>query len=992
MNKFLTTFFFLLSVLTGFAQSGSLRLVVVDLDSKEAVAGAVAELSRIESGAKPRFTTSDYKGAIAFKSLPQGKYRLKVTFLGYVDLKKEIEISSSPVDLGQLGMKQGVEIEAVVKEVKAIRTSQRGDTVAYNAGAFKVVEDADVEGLLKKMPGITVIDGKIEAQGEEVKKVLVDGKEFFGEDVTTAIKSLPAEAVNYIEVYNKLSDAAEFSGMDDGEGYKALNIVTHSRMKQGKFGKFYGGIGYDADTKTEDKVKYIAGGNFNLFNKDSRLSVIGLFNNINQQNFSFEDIMGVTGKMGGAHGGRHGTGQYMVRPQSGVATVNAVGVNYSDVWGKRNQVTFEGSYFFNNTRTINRSSLEKWYEAPIYKIDTLQTRGYSNTLGFNHRLEGRLEWKISENQNLMIRPKFSFQSNDPLSQTLGWQYGAPDSGSGYSRTDDFRDQSRSGYFASTYLVYRAKLGKDGRTITLDGFGRYSDFENNSVSWSNVQGVRPERPEIDPETGEWSDEGYVQRRYLRSYAPTTHYGLRANATYTEPLSKHWQASVQYRFSYDDRDSEKRAYNTGEDFAIGGLKPDPRLSDSYTSHYTRQSVGPGIRYARDKSSFIANVYYQNSRLEGDATRARTMGDSRIDKSFDNVTYFIMGRLNINRANSLRLFISSYTSSPSVTDLQNVYDVSSAQNIVHGNPDLNPAYTHHIRFHYTNSNMEKGRTFMWMLSFRTIRDYNATQLVQNPGEISIDGTLYKPNYYSMPVNLNGYRQLYSQWSYGFPVGFLKSNLNISLGLNYSQIPSLVGGTVNAEGIIEGGMRNDTHNMGYNSSVVLGSNISEKVDFTLSWNGTYNEAQNNYEGGKIKNRYFNHTAEANMKFVLPLGFTFTGSVAYSQYLGFTNDYDDSYTLCNLWIGKKIFKNNRGEIMFGVNDVFNQNKAFERSTGSGWTQNALNSVIGRYYMIQLNYNLRVFGKKGSHNLNDYEGMGNLQKNSMRGGSGAGHPHYHHMY
>lgn len=158
-----------------------------------------------------------------------------------------------------------------------------------------------------------------------------------------------------MEVYNKLSDAAEFSGMDDGEGYKALNIVTRPGMRQGQFGKLYAGFGYDADTETEDKFKYIAGGNANVFSGDSRISFIGLFNNVNQQNFSFEDILGVSGGGGGRRGGM---GNYMVRPQSGVASVNAIGVNYSDTWGKRNQVTFQGSYFFNNTNTENRSTVE----------------------------------------------------------------------------------------------------------------------------------------------------------------------------------------------------------------------------------------------------------------------------------------------------------------------------------------------------------------------------------------------------------------------------------------------------------------------------------------------------------------------------------------------------------------------------------------------------------------------------------------------------------
>ena len=331
MKRTLLTTLLTLFAAAAFAQRGGVTATVVDADTGESVVGAVLTLTPVKTPEKKQYFTSAFKGAVSIPSLAYGEYSLSVAFLGYNNLDTTFRVSASKVSLGLLKLKPGVQIETVVKEAKALRTSQKGDTVSYNAGAFKVVADADVEGLLKKMPGITVTDGTVEAQGETVKKVFVDGKEFFGEDVTTAIKSLPAEAVDRVEVYNKLSDAAEFSGMDDGEGYKALNIVTRPGMRQGQFGKLYAGFGYDADTETEDKFKYIAGGNANVFSGDSRISFIGLFNNVNQQNFSFEDILGVSGGGGGRRGGM---GNYMVRPQSGVASVNAIGVNYSDTSGQ----------------------------------------------------------------------------------------------------------------------------------------------------------------------------------------------------------------------------------------------------------------------------------------------------------------------------------------------------------------------------------------------------------------------------------------------------------------------------------------------------------------------------------------------------------------------------------------------------------------------------------------------------------------------------------
>ena len=980
MKRTLLTTLLTLFAAAAFAQRGGVTATVVDADTGESVVGAVLTLTPVKTPEKKQYFTSAFKGAVSIPSLAYGEYSLSVAFLGYNNLDTTFRVSASKVSLGLLKLKPGVQIETVVKEAKALRTSQKGDTVSYNAGAFKVVADADVEGLLKKMPGITVTDGTVEAQGETVKKVFVDGKEFFGEDVTTAIKSLPAEAVDRVEVYNKLSDAAEFSGMDDGEGYKALNIVTRPGMRQGQFGKLYAGFGYDADTETEDKFKYIAGGNANVFSGDSRISFIGLFNNVNQQNFSFEDILGVSGGGGGRRGGM---GNYMVRPQSGVASVNAIGVNYSDTWGKRNQVTFQGSYFFNNTNTENRSTVEKWYEAPMIP-DTLSTNGYSDTKGYNHRFNARLEWKISENQNLMIRPRFSYQSNDPWSSTTGWQYGAPaDGGSGYSRTDNFSDALRHGYNVGTSAVYRAKLGKNGRTITLDGSFSYSDNTNNSNSWSNILATQPDRPAVDPVTGVWDPANYTELRYLRNLAPSSSYSLRGSFTYTEPVAKYAQVSLQYRISYNSQERDKRSFVTDDDTFTGGVL-NPLLSNSYESGYLTQSVGPGFRFSKERNTFIANVYYQRSALDGQIVRDDA---EKIKHAYNNMTYFMMGQLNINRENSLRLFVSSYTDSPSITDLQSVYDVSDAQNISHGNPNLKPTYSHRVNFHYTNSNVEKGRTFMWMFSMNTTLDYTAQHLVQRPGDITIDGQAYSPNFYSTTENLDGYWQLRTHLSYGLPIGFLKSNFNVMAGVIYTKTPSMLGGTVDAAtGMISGGERNDTKNMGYDFRAVLGSNISENVDFTLSWNGTYNEATNSLNADKSKNRYFNHTAQGNLKMVFPLGFTFTASAAYSQYIGFTNDYSEDYLLCNVWLGKKVFRNKRGEVMVGVNDLFNQNRAFSRSTGSGYTQNSTNSVIGRYYMVQFNYNLRRFGKKGSRNIKDYDGVESSSGSRRMGPGGPGGP------
>ena len=935
------------------AQNGQVTAVVVDGGSGETVPGAVIEVAPKSNPDQKKYTTSGYGGTFQLTGLAYGEYTLKATFLGYAPAQKEFRLSQSSLNLGRIELhEEAVQIDAVVKEVQALRTSQKGDTVSYNADAFKVTADADVEGLLKKMPGLTVSDGTVEAQGETIQKVFVDGKEFFGEDVTSAIKSLPAQAVERIEVYNKLSDQAEFSGIDDGESYKAINIVTKETMRQGTFGKVYAGYGYDADTQTEDRNKYVVGGNVNFFSGSKRLSLIGLFNNINQQNFSFEDILGVTGNTGGGggHFGR-GVGQYMVRHQSGVASVNAVGLNYSDTWGSRDQVSFQGSYFFNGTRTIDRSRVERWYEDPA-PIDTLYTSGYSNTENFNNRFNARIEWKISDNQSLMIRPGFSFQSNDPFSTTYGRQFGE----SGYSVIDNFEEAFRYGYSVNTSAVYRVRLGKPGRTLTVDGFFNYYDSQRKQSSYSNDFGAYEPYPDIDPDTGlelRPNDDYLKNLIYQRVLNPSFRYRINGRINYTEPISKYAQLSLSYRASYNYQESDRSAYKTGADFDIAGLSPDPLLSNAYQSSYLIHSVGPGFNFSKNRSTFAANVYYQYSDLSGKVIRTDA---EPISHAYNNVTYFMMGQFYLNSENTLRIFLRSYTDNPEVTQLQNVYDLSDAQYISRGNPLLRPSYTHNLRLHYTNSNVEKGRTFMVMLSAETAQDYISNLTLYRP-TLEIENTVYRPLQYTEPCNLDGYWSVRSMVSYGFPVNFIKSNLNLRAGVTYSLVPSLVEGEKNKSG-----------NIGYDTGVVLGSNISENIDFTLSWNGLYNEATNSLATVGQKNRYFYQQASANFKFIFGAGFSISGSASYNQYLGFTNNYNDEYLICNLYVGKKILRQ-LGEINIGVNDIFNQNTAFSRTTGSGWTQNSWNSVIGRYYSIQFVYNLRLFGKKGSRNLKDYDGV-----------------------
>ena len=686
----------------------------------------------------------------------------------------------------------------------------------------------------------------------------------------------------------------------------------------------------------------------------------------------------------------------MVRPQSGVAAVNSIGLNYSDVWGRKDQVKFQGSYFFNNTGSKNLSVSDTWYEDPS-PVDTLHTEGYSTTRNNNHRFNARVDWKISRNQSLMSRTSFSFQGYNPYSTTEGYQYGQ----SGLLYQYDQSTRNSRGIRASEFLQYRVKIAKPGRTLTVDASINYRDNNSRRQLVSNESsGIAPyDSSWIGNYFGEdsnWHDMQSNPLLYSPVYqiitSPTREYNLRGNVTYNEPLSQNSSLSFQYRLSYEDELKDQEAFYYDSDaFDPTSQKINQQMTSKYESGYWTHRVGPGFRYSKNRNTVVANVYYQRSQLNGNIVGGQS---DKINRTFDNFLYFAMLNYAFNPENTIRMFFRSSTNAPSVTQLQSIFDVSTPQYLSVGNADLNPSFSHNINFHYIHSNIEKGRTFMWMFSMQNQQDYISQSTLYCPtgfelsrfGDIAVPtnskGENYTPQRITSYENMDGYWSLRTHISYGLPVSWLKSNLNLSAGVRYNIVPSAIYST---EGDIVDNILNHNYtvnlakNIGYDASVTLGSNISENIDFTISWRGTYNQAWNTASKAGAKNDYFNHTASASLKWVFWKGFTFTAACSYNQYIGITQDYNEQYLLCNLYLGKKVFKNRRGEIQIGVNDVANQNTAFSRTTGSGYTKNMTNSVIGRYYSIQFVYNLRHFGKRGSKQMSDY----NYQESKSAVGMGA---------
>ena len=919
--------------------NGVLKATLRDSKTGEGINGAVVELS-IPAG-QPQYHTSGYQGKIEIKGLAPATYNLTITYLGYKDYTQKVKITAGGVtDLGIVKFEEDATIIENVEIKGFLGTSTKGDTISYNASAFKTVKDASAEGLLSKMPGITVgTDGSVTAQGESVQKVFVDGKEFFGEDVSTTIKTIPAEMVSKIEVYDKLSDKAEFTGLDDGEGYKAINIVTAVGKQKGVFGKVYGSWGY-AD-------KYSVGGNANLFNGDEKIAVIAMANNINQLNFSFEDIVGATSSSsvassGGGRGMRGGGGMggarnFMVRPMSGISTVQSVGLNYANQWDK---LELQSSYFFNHSTTINHNTTDRTTYGNNYS-EVSNSISDTNAENWNHRLNVRLDYKFSKSQSLMVRANASLQdyangkiSSSAISNGL--------TGEALKNVTETSDDQRIGTYGSVFALYRTRLGKAGRTITV----------NSRINWNNSEYYQvPEYQFTIP-----ADSLY--KNIIENLSGSN--SLRAEVTYTEPLSKSTQLDVEYEFSHNKNNQNKTTQvfiNGVEDSTLGTL-----LSNISESGYTIHRVGPGVNFSTEKTKFNFRVSYQNSSLGNEQTLPAVVSKMY---SFNDVTYRGNLTVNFNQANALRVRMNSRTQNPSISQLQEAIDVNGTS-YTRGNPNLKPSYSHNLMMFYTNTDIKNGRTFMLhggMMA--TTRSISSAIQMNNPDYVIPDynnQTLGVGNTFSTYENISGFNNwnIFSGISFGFPIKWLKSNFTLSANATFNSTPSKINDYLN---IMKGQY--------YSGGIQIGSNISENLDFTFSYNIGYNYNDNSSQISSQINEYFNQTAKAEFKWVAWKGFTLTANGTYSQYKGITDNYNEEILLCNAYIGKKLFKSQRGELSIGVNDILNQNRDFRKDVGANYIQNTTNLAIGRYVAVQFVYNIRSFaGGHRGEGMPDNMGMG----------------------
>lgn len=931
MKFFLTPIFLCFSILLlgqGYQVSGK----VIARDGREPLTGAyVLLLDQADKEVKSAIT--DDQGYFQMEKVHNGTYRMNVSFLGYESLDRTIEVQGTNLDYGVVFMKtSAVELTQVEVKEKLPIATQKEDTVQFNANAYKTLPDASAEDLIEKMPSVVVQDGKVQAQGEDVKEVLVDGRSFFGNDPTAALRNLPAEVIERVQIFDQQSDQAQFSGFDDGNTSKTINIITRPGMNVGQFGKVSAGYGLDG--------QYLVEGNVNIFNGNQRISIIGLTNNINKQNFSSEDLLGVLS--GGGRGGRSGRGgrrggggsgggrggssanDFLVQQSGGIAETHALGLNYSDQWGENVEMT--GSYFFNSSTNEALEALQRTFVdvAEVSEMYIEDTESLTDNI--NHRFNARLDIKIDSLNSIIMRPRLSIQQNEGRSATFG--FSALDDLL-LNRSDNLFSSDLTGVNFNNNLLFRHRFRNSRRTYSINVSSGYNQKRGNSNLGSINAFFSPPPTSVDT---------LDQLSNLDSHT----WNNAVNLSYTEPLGQNQTLMLSLRSSWQQEESDQEVLDFFEGTGAYDILNE-QLSNIFSNDYFTNSLGGGYNYRKSRDfMFMARANFQWAKLVNDQTFPK---EQRLSNTFFNVLPMMMIRYSIDRSKNIRVFYRSNTQLPSLEQLQNVLDNTNPLQLTIGNPNLVQSGQHSLMGRYQETNVEKSTTFFAMLSAGYTQNYIANSLYLSASDdpIFADLDVDPGATLTRPVNLEGYWNLRSFLSYGIPIDVLKSNLNFDLTGSYNRVPGLIDGQSNFS-------NNSTLGLG----LTLSSNISDKLDFTISSRSNYNDVRNSLNTGSNSN-FLSQNSRIRLGWIIGSDLVFRTSLNHQYYDGLAEDFDQNFMLWNMSIGTKLFKNKRGELTLSVFDLLKQNTSLNRNVTEIYYEDVQTNVLQQYFMLSFTYNIRHF-------------------------------------
>lgn len=893
---------------------------VLDSASQKPMRTASVSLLAARDSSYITATITDGDGRFRLRNVPPGNYRLLVTFIGYRNASKSIHVlPENPADAGTLWMsEQGNLLGEVVVTQERAPVTIKADTLEFNAGSFKIQPNAQVEELLRKLPGVEVArDGSIKANGQTVGKVLVDGKPFFGNDPKMATRNLPADIIDKVQLYDQSSDQSQFSGVDDGNRERTINLTIRKDKGKGYFGQNALGAGPSPGAQA---TRYQARLNVNRFNNRNggpvrQISVIGQANNLNQQNFTMQDAStpGAGGPVIVGEGG--GNTQDNAQTPSAITEVRAGGFNYRNEsatmrWGKRTEMA--ASYFVGQsiTTTDQASHRENILPGQSFLTDQLYFSKNSMT---THRLNGRFDLPLDSMTSLRMTPNISLQYKDELVRLKSGSY-LP---TGDSLNNGTTGNDRHGHSVNGYnnLLLMRKFGKEGRTFSAQLNTVLADGKTAAYIRSFNTYYEAAR-----------DDSLLDQRNLQNS-----YSLQNNLTFsfTEPLSL--TQKLEFRCAYAntrnklaritaDRDEQTEAYDL----------PNQDLSNDFSNAFETNRLGSSFQTRRLRYSWALGMDIQRSALRSENRSEAALSGRTFWYWMPNAlfTYTFQGNRN------LRMQYRTRISPPGITQLQPVADNSNPMMVRTGNAALQPEYYHTLTLTYQGGSQSGNNNLFTFANVNQSNNRISTATSTGPGGVQL----------IQPVNTDGY------FSANGVISVSRKLVPVKLTVGLTTQASLTRSTsmINAQ-------RNVSQNNAFGQGIRLQSDYNGKIDYGLSARVSYQQARYTLLPQQNAN-YWSQYATADVHWQLPGHFVLNTDLTYTGTAGRASGYNQQFVLWNAFVAKQFLRTRQAEIRLQVFDLLNQNRSLVRNTSDSYIEDIRSKVLRRYFLISAVYHLRKFG------------------------------------